>query len=119
MIRAYERVIRSKLPSATLHAGRVADSFHVVFSTPSQAVQTAIEIADALQRHNARHVEMPIPVGRTYLAIAGPYNVLSIVLALMAAASIRGIPPIMWLYVVLAFIYIPLVAWSWRREARA
>lgn len=63
VIRAYERIVRSKLPSATLDAGRVADSFHVVFSTPSQTVRTAIEIADAFQRYNARNLETPIPVG--------------------------------------------------------
>lgn len=63
VMRAYERIVRSKLPRATLHAVRVADSFHVVFSTPTQAVQTAIAIADAFQHHNARHVEMTVPVG--------------------------------------------------------
>jgi class 3 adenylate cyclase len=63
LMRAYERIVRSKLPRATLHAVRVADSFHVVFSTPIEAVRTAIEIADAFQHHNARHVEMTIPVG--------------------------------------------------------
>ena len=54
---------------------------------------------------------------RTYLAIAGPYNALSIVLALLAAATPPGIPPIMWLYVVLALVYVPVVAWVWSRES--
>ena len=56
---------------------------------------------------------------RTYLAIAGPYNALSIVLALLAATAPRGIPLIMWVYVVLAVIYVPLVAFVWTRESRA
>lgn len=62
VLRAYERIVRSKLPRTTLDAGRVADAFHVVFSSPSQAVKTAVEIADAFQRRNARRSELPIPV---------------------------------------------------------
>jgi hypothetical protein len=54
---------------------------------------------------------------RTYFAIAGPYNALSIVLAVLAAASSPGIPPILWVYVVLALIYVPAVAFVWSREA--
>jgi class 3 adenylate cyclase len=60
---AYERIVRSKLPTATLDAGRIADAFHAVFSTPSQAVKTAIEIADAFKRYNAAHLDRPISVG--------------------------------------------------------
>lgn len=54
---------------------------------------------------------------RTYLAIAGPYNVLSIILALLAAMTPPGIPLMLWVYVLLALIYVPLVAVVWRRES--
>ncbi len=62
VLRAYDRIVRSKLTSATLDAGRVADSFHAVFASPSQAIKTAVAIADAFQRHNVRRVDMPILV---------------------------------------------------------
>jgi len=62
LLRTYERIVRSKVPRATLDAGRIADAFHIVFSSPSQAIKTAVEIADAFKRHNARHVDLPITV---------------------------------------------------------
>lgn len=54
---------------------------------------------------------------RTFLLIGGSYNAFSIALALLAAATPPGIPPIVWLYLVLALIYVPAVAYAWRREA--
>lgn len=54
---------------------------------------------------------------RTYLAIAGLYNALSIVFALLAALAGPAIPPIMWVYVALALAYVTLVVLVWARQA--
>jgi len=52
-----------------------------------------------------------------FLAFAVPYVALSIVAALITAA-IRGAPAILWLYVALACVYVPLAAVVWARESR-
>jgi hypothetical protein len=57
--------------------------------------------------------------GRVYLVIAGPYVALCVVLAILAAATPPGVPLIMWLYVFLSIIYLPLVAYVWRQESAA
>lgn len=54
---------------------------------------------------------------RTYLVIAGPYVVLCVLLAIIAAVTPPGVPPIMWLYVGLSALYLPLAAYVWRQES--
>lgn len=54
---------------------------------------------------------------RTYLLIAGLMVAAELVITLLAAATPPGIPPIAWLYIVLAAIYVPLVFWTWRAQA--
>ncbi len=56
------------------------------------------------------------PEARTYLAFAGTYVLLSLVLTLYAAATV-GVTVISWLYVALSVIYLPIVLWTWRRES--
>jgi hypothetical protein len=56
------------------------------------------------------------PEARAYLAFAGPYVLLSLVLTLYAAATM-GVTVISWLYVILSVIYLPIVLWTWRRES--
>ncbi len=56
------------------------------------------------------------PDARTYLAFAGTYVLLSLVLTLFAAATM-GVALISWLYVALSVIYLPIVLWTWRRES--
>jgi hypothetical protein len=53
---------------------------------------------------------------RTYLAITGPYIAMNIVLTLIAAVSPPGVPPVMWAYLVVALLYLPMVVWVWLRE---
>ena len=54
---------------------------------------------------------------RLYLAIAGPFVAISIVLTLLAAFTPPGIPLVLWLYIVLALLYAPQVVWVWRQES--
>jgi len=58
----YERIVRAALPRRHAEADHVGDGFHLVFSTASEAVTTAVAIADAPQRHNVRHPDVPLPV---------------------------------------------------------
>src|SRR5205814_8944875 len=44
----YERIVRAALPRRTVEADHIGDGFHLVFPTASEAVATAIKIADAL-----------------------------------------------------------------------
>ncbi len=68
---AYDRIVRGALPSKRAEVDRAADVFHLVFSTPSEAVLTAIKIAEAIERHNQRnpdlalHVKFGIEAGQT------------------------------------------------------
>ena len=62
LLRPYERIVRSALPRVSAEADHVGDGFHLLFSTPGEAVTTAIAIADALQRHNARRPDLSLPV---------------------------------------------------------
>jgi class 3 adenylate cyclase len=59
---AYDRIVRGALPSKRAEVDRAADVFHLVFSTPSEAVLTAIKIADAVVRHNTRHPDLSLHV---------------------------------------------------------
>jgi class 3 adenylate cyclase len=61
-LRPYERIVRAALPKKSAEVDHYGDGFHLVFPTASQAVVTAIAIADALQRHNARHPDIQLPV---------------------------------------------------------
>jgi class 3 adenylate cyclase len=58
----YERIVRAALRKPSAEADHLGDQFHLVFSTPSEAVTTAITIANGMQRHNARHPEAILPV---------------------------------------------------------
>src|SRR5712692_8868602 len=62
VIRAYERVVRAALQRKSFEVDHIADAFHLVFPTPTQALRTAISIAESLQRHNARRPDLQIPV---------------------------------------------------------
>src|SRR5256712_8414096 len=68
---AYDRIVRAALPSKRAEVDRAADVFHLVFATPSEAVLTAIKIAEAIERHNQRnpdlalHVKFGIEAGQT------------------------------------------------------
>ncbi len=53
---------------------------------------------------------------RTYLALAGPFVALCVVLTLIAALTPPGVPPIMWIYLGLSAAYLPIVAWVWRQQ---
>lgn len=63
VMRSYERLVRATLPRKTCEADHIGDGFHLVFPTPTQALRTAIAIADGLQRHNSLHPDLRIPVG--------------------------------------------------------
>jgi class 3 adenylate cyclase len=58
LLMAYDRIVRAALPSKRAEVDRAADVFHLVFSTPSEAVLTAIKIAEAVGRHNARNPDL-------------------------------------------------------------
>jgi class 3 adenylate cyclase len=62
VLRPYERIVRAALPRKSAEVDHYGDGFHLVFPTASQAVVTATAIANALQRHNARHPDVPLPV---------------------------------------------------------
>ena len=55
--------------------------------------------------------------GRVYFAFSFPYNAMAIIVALITAVRL-GVPPIMWLYVLLAVLYLPVVAVVWALQAR-
>lgn len=59
---AYDKIVRQELPSRRNEVERNADIFHLVFSTPSEAVGTAVKIADAVGRHNARNPDLAMRV---------------------------------------------------------
>ena len=54
---------------------------------------------------------------RTYLAYAGPFVALAVVVTLINAPASSGVQPISWLYVLLSLIYLPVVVWVWRQES--
>jgi hypothetical protein len=54
---------------------------------------------------------------RTYLAISGPFVALSVALTVAAAIGEPGVPATVWLYVALAVVYLPNVAYVWGVES--
>lgn len=54
---------------------------------------------------------------RTYFAFAVPYILFSVILAVITALNL-GVPPIMWLYVLLSVIYLPVVVYVWLSQSR-
>jgi len=62
VLRPYERIVRAALPRKSAEVDHYGDGFHLVFPTASQAVVTATAIANALQRHNAQHPDVRLPV---------------------------------------------------------
>lgn len=60
VLRPYERIVRAALPSRAVEVDHRGDEFHLVFARPSEAVSTAITIANALQRHSARHPDLKL-----------------------------------------------------------
>lgn len=59
---AYDRIVRGALPSKRSEVDRAGDRFHLVFSTPSEAVMTTVKIADAVGRHNERNPDLSFRV---------------------------------------------------------
>jgi hypothetical protein len=55
--------------------------------------------------------------GRAYLVVGGSYNLMAIVLTALAAVTPPGVPSIAFLYIVLAIIYLVLVAFAWRQQS--
>ncbi len=55
---------------------------------------------------------------RVYLSIGGPYVLPSLILTLFAAFTPPGVHLFSWLYIVLAALYVPIVAWVWVRQSR-
>ena len=58
----YVRIVRAALSRKSAEADHIGDGFHLVFPTASEAVVTAIKIADQLQRHGVRHPDTQLPV---------------------------------------------------------
>jgi hypothetical protein len=54
---------------------------------------------------------------QVYFAFSFPYNAMAIIVSLIAAIT-NGIPLIMWLYVLLAVLYLPIVSFTWVRQSR-
>jgi hypothetical protein len=54
---------------------------------------------------------------RVYFAFSFPYIVMSVIAVLVTAAN-PGVPPILWLYVVLSALYLPAVAYAWLKQER-
>jgi hypothetical protein len=54
---------------------------------------------------------------RTYLAITETYIVLNLVISLLAVVTPPGAPVVIWLYIVLAVGYVPMVAIAWTRQS--
>jgi hypothetical protein len=54
---------------------------------------------------------------RVYFAYSFPYILAGLVLIFITVAT-TGIPLIMWLYVLLSLIYLPMVAYAWISQSR-
>lgn len=61
-LRAYVRIVRGALPKRGVSAEQTADSFYLVFTSPADAVRTAVAIASKATAHNAMHSETPLRV---------------------------------------------------------
>lgn len=55
---------------------------------------------------------------RTYFAFSFPYIIFSVIVALFTASN-PGVPTIMWLYVALSAIYLPVVIYVWISQSRS
>ena len=55
---------------------------------------------------------------RTYLLGAALFVALAVVITLIAAISPEGIKPAAWLYLILSFLYLPVVGYMWLQESR-
>ena len=53
---------------------------------------------------------------RVYFAFSLSYITFSVIVTVLAATS-SGVPPIMWLYVLLSVIYLPAVVWAWQKQS--
>jgi class 3 adenylate cyclase len=62
MIQPYERIVRAALPRASAEVDHIGDQFHLVFSTPAQAVTTALAIAEGLKQHEAKHPDIRLQI---------------------------------------------------------
>jgi hypothetical protein len=54
---------------------------------------------------------------QVYFAFSFTYNAMAIIVSLITAFT-NGIPLIMWLYVLLAVLYLLIVAFTWMRQSR-
>ena len=54
---------------------------------------------------------------RTYLVIAGLMVALQVIVTVITAITPPGVPAIVWLYFLLAIIYLPIVFVVWRQES--
>ena len=61
VLRTYARIVNAALPKRGVVAEQTADSFYLVFASPTDAVRSALAIADAAARHNAKQ-GLPIRV---------------------------------------------------------
>ena len=61
-LRIYERIVRERLPSKSAEVDHIGDGFHLAFAAPRAAVRVAIEIADALAKHNGEHPDLNVPI---------------------------------------------------------
>jgi len=62
ILRAYARIVKAALPKRGAVAEQTADSFYLVFTSPTDAVRAAVTIADAAAAHNATHPDLPVRV---------------------------------------------------------
>ena len=61
---SYGRIVRANLAPSNIDIEQIGDTFHLVFQLPADAVHSAIEIADALHRHNRKATErIPVKFG--------------------------------------------------------
>lgn len=54
---------------------------------------------------------------RVYLAYSFSYIAIGLVVNIITAMS-SGVPPIIWLYVLLSVLYLPAVAFAWLRQSQ-
>ena len=59
------------------------------------------------------------PVARLYLLICAVWVALDLVLSLVTVLAASGAPATIWLYIVLAVLYLGLVGYSWRQQETA
>ncbi|HEV8143863.1 MAG TPA: adenylate/guanylate cyclase domain-containing protein [Methylomirabilota bacterium] len=60
-LRIYERIVRERLPRKSTEVDHIADGFHLIFTATREALQTAIDIAEALSTHTKDHPDAPLP----------------------------------------------------------